>query len=87
MNVGKVLFNSEINSNGGKYYTFTNIEIWKVDNIANIRVSQGTDEIYNIVFDIREVGDLRPASAHHTGSEGWGDVVISHNLGEYYIEE
>ena len=87
MNVGRVLFNSEINSNGGKYYTFTNIEIWKVDNIANIRVSQGTDEIYNIVFDIREVGDLRPASAHHTGSEGWGDVVISHNLGEYYIEE
>lgn len=87
MNVGKVLFNSEINSNGGKYYTFTNIEIWKVDNIANIRVSQGTDEIYNIVFDIREVGDLRPASAHHTGSEGWGDVVITHNLGEYYIEE
>ena len=87
MNVGKVLFNSEINSNGGKYYTFTNIEIWKVDNIANIRISQGTEEIYNIVFDIREVGDLRPASAHHTGSEGWGDVVISHNLGEYYIEE
>ena len=87
MNVGQVLFDGRVNSNGGKYYTFTNIEIWKVDNIANIRVSQGTDEIYNIVFDIREVGDLRPASAHHTGSEGWGDVVISHNLGEYYIEE
>ena len=87
MNVGKVLFNSEINNNGGKYYTFTNIEIWKVDNIANIRVSQGAEEIYNIVFDIREVGDLRPASAHHTGSEGWGDVVITHSLGEYYIEE
>lgn len=87
MNIGQVLFNGEINSNGGKYYTFTNIEIWKVDNIANIRISQGTDEIYNIVFDIREVGDLRPASAHHTGTAGYGDVVISHNLGEYYIEE
>jgi len=44
-------------------------------------------KIYNIVFDIREVGDLRPASAHHTGRENNGDVVISHNLGEYYIEE
>lgn len=87
MNVGQVLFDGNINSNGGKTYTFTTIEIWKVDNIANIRISQGAEEIYNIVFDIREVGDLRPASAHHTGTEGWGDVVITHSLGEYYIEE
>ena len=87
MNVGQVLFDGNVNRSDSKTYTYTTFEIWKVDNIANIRISQGIEEIYNIVFDIREVGDLRPASAHHTGRENNGDVVISHNLGEYYIEE
>lgn len=69
MNVGDVLSDNQINSNGGKTYTSTTLEIWKVDKLVNIRLSQGVKQIYQILFDVDLVGDISPSSAYLTGKQ------------------
>ena len=81
-NVGCSYFTNDLNGIGADY-TNTIIEIWKVDNLVNVRMLQGLNEVYNIVFDIDLCGDLRPSAAVFGGDT----TKVTHTFGEYYIEE
>ena len=85
MNVGIVMGDNTLAPTHVKYSP-TTFEVWKVDNLVNIRLTQGVDEIYNVVFDIDLCGDLRPASSYQVGNNNM-DMSLTHTFGEYYIEE
>ena len=84
MNVGTVMSDNVLAPIHVKYSP-TTFEIWKVDNLVNIRLTQGIDEIYNVIFDIDLCGDLRPASSYQVGNDN-RDITLTHTFGEYYIE-
>ena len=84
MNVGTVMSDNTLAPIHVKYSP-TTFEIWKVDNLVNIRLTQGIDEIYNVIFDIDLCGDLRPASSYQVGNDN-RDITLTHTFGEYYIE-
>lgn len=85
MNVGTVMGDNTLAPIYVKYSP-TTFEVWKVDNLVNIRLTQGIDEIYNVVFDVDLCGDLRPASSYQVGNNNQ-DMSLTHSFGEYYIEE
>lgn len=85
MNVGMIMGDNTLAPIHVKYSP-TTFEVWKVDNLVNIRLTQGVDEIYNVVFDVDLCGDLRPASSYQVGNNNQ-DMALTHSFGEYYIEE